>query len=42
MKTINIAQKLAQFQEIYSPKILGEVNESYVKAVKLKGESASS
>jgi mannose-6-phosphate isomerase-like protein (cupin superfamily) len=38
MKTINIAQKLAQFQEIYSPKILGEVNESYVKAVKLKGE----
>jgi mannose-6-phosphate isomerase-like protein (cupin superfamily) len=38
MKTINIAAKLSQFNEFYQPRILGEVNDSYVKAVKLKGE----
>ena len=38
MHTINIAEKLSQFGELYSPKILGEVNDSYVKAVKLQGE----
>lgn len=38
MHTINIAEKLSQFSELYSPKILGEVNDSYVKAVKLQGE----
>ena len=38
MNTINIAQKFSQFNESWSPKILGEVNESYVKAVKFQGE----
>jgi len=38
MQTVNIAEKLSQFEETWSPKILGEVNDSYVKAVKLKGE----
>jgi len=38
MKTINIAQKFSQFQEPWSPKILGEVNDSYVKAVRFEGE----
>jgi mannose-6-phosphate isomerase-like protein (cupin superfamily) len=37
MKTINIAAKFSQFNELYQPRILGEVNDSYVKAVKLKG-----
>ena len=37
MKTINIAAKFSQFTEFYQPRILGEVNDSYVKAVKLKG-----
>lgn len=38
MHTVNIAKKLAEFKDLWSPKILGEVNDSYVKAVKLEGE----
>ena len=38
MHTINIAKKFSQFDEMWSPKILGEVNDSYVKAVKFRGE----
>jgi mannose-6-phosphate isomerase-like protein (cupin superfamily) len=38
METINVREKFARFQDHWSPKIIGEVNESYVKAVKLKGE----
>lgn len=38
MQTVNIAEKFSQFQETWRPKILGEVNDSFVKAVKLKGE----
>ena len=38
MKTVNIAQKFSQFREPWSPKILGEINDSYVKAVRFQGE----
>ncbi len=38
METVNLAIKFAQFSEPWKPKILGEVNDAYVKAVKLKGE----
>jgi mannose-6-phosphate isomerase-like protein (cupin superfamily) len=38
MDKINIYDKLNLFNEFWSPKILGEVNESYVKVAKLKGE----
>lgn len=38
MKTINIAQKFSLINEPWSPKILGEINESYVKAVRFQGE----
>src|SRR5215470_6248089 len=38
MKTVNIAQKFSQFDEHWSPKILGEINDSYVKAVRFQGE----
>jgi mannose-6-phosphate isomerase-like protein (cupin superfamily) len=38
METINLREKFARFQEPWSPKIIGELNDSYVKAVKLKGE----
>ena len=38
MKTINIAKKFSQFHEPWSPKILGEINDSYVKAVRFQGE----
>jgi mannose-6-phosphate isomerase-like protein (cupin superfamily) len=38
MEKINIYEKLNLFNEYWSPKILGEVNESHVKIAKLKGE----
>jgi mannose-6-phosphate isomerase-like protein (cupin superfamily) len=38
MDKINIYQKLALFNEYWSPKIAGEINDSYVKLAKLKGE----
>lgn len=38
MDKVNIFEKLNLFNEYWSPKIIGEVNESYVKIAKLKGE----
>jgi len=38
MHTVNIAQKFSQFNKLWSPKILGEINDSYIKAVKVAGE----
>ena len=38
MKKVNIAQKLSLFQEYWSPRIAGELNDSCVKLAKLKGE----
>jgi mannose-6-phosphate isomerase-like protein (cupin superfamily) len=38
IEKINISQKLNLVGEHWSPKIVGEINESYVKLVKLKGE----
>src|ERR1700676_4000619 len=38
MRTVNLAEKFRQFSEYCSPKILGEVNDCAIKAVKLKGE----
>ncbi len=38
MEVVNIAQKLEQISEYWSPRIAGEVNESYVKLVKFQGE----
>ena len=35
---VNLAEKLALFSETYSPKIVGELNDSYVKVVKIQGE----
>src|SRR5258705_10617289 len=35
---VNLAQKFGRFQEVYQPKIAGELNDSYVKLVKVKGE----
>ena len=36
--SVNIAQKFLQINELWNPKILGEINDSYIKAVKLQGE----
>ncbi|MFA6848948.1 MAG: cupin domain-containing protein [Selenomonadaceae bacterium] len=38
MEKINIEEKLSLFTEYWSPKIIGEINESYVKLAKLKGD----
>ena len=35
---VSLVEKLNSFQDYWSPKIVGEVNESFVKVVKLKGE----
>ena len=38
MKKVNLAQKLSLFKELWSPRIVGELNDQYVKLAKLKGE----
>ncbi|MFI5253275.1 MAG: cupin domain-containing protein [Bacteroidota bacterium] len=38
MDKISISEKLNQFTEHWSPKIIGELNGQYVKLVKCKGE----
>jgi mannose-6-phosphate isomerase-like protein (cupin superfamily) len=38
IEKVNIKQKLALINEHWSPKIVGEINDFYVKLVKLKGE----
>ena len=38
MEKVNLAQKFSLFSDYYSPKIVGELNDSHVKLVKLKGE----
>jgi mannose-6-phosphate isomerase-like protein (cupin superfamily) len=35
---VNIAEKLKRFEEQWQPKIVGELNDSYVKLVKFQGE----
>lgn len=38
MQAINLADKLAQFDDYWSPRIVGELNGQHVKLAKLKGE----
>ena len=38
MHKISLSEKLARFSDYWSPKIVGEINDSHVKLVKLKGE----
>ena len=38
MRTVNLKEKFGKFQDYWSPKIIGELNECHVKAAKLKGE----
>jgi mannose-6-phosphate isomerase-like protein (cupin superfamily) len=38
LEKVNLAAKLGLFREYWSPKIVGELNDSYVKLVKLQGE----
>jgi mannose-6-phosphate isomerase-like protein (cupin superfamily) len=38
MKTVNLSHKFSLFSDYCNPRIIAEVNDSHVKAVKLKGE----
>jgi mannose-6-phosphate isomerase-like protein (cupin superfamily) len=38
MEAVNLAQKFSLFQDYWSPKIVGEVNDAYIKLVKFQGE----
>jgi mannose-6-phosphate isomerase-like protein (cupin superfamily) len=38
MDVINLEEKLARFQDYWSPKIVGELNDHTIKLVKVKGE----
>lgn len=38
METINLAQKFTLFDDRWSPKVVADLNDSYIKVVKLKGE----
>jgi mannose-6-phosphate isomerase-like protein (cupin superfamily) len=38
LEKVNLAEKLNLFHEYWSPRIVGQLNDSYVKLVKFKGE----
>ena len=38
MNKVNIAQKLKQFDELWSPRIVGQLNGQHVKLAKIKGQ----
>ena len=38
VEVVNVAAKLASFDEQWSPKIVGQVNDTHIKLAKLKGE----
>ena len=38
MEKVNLAQKFSLFNEVYQPKIIGEINDTYVKLVKIQGD----
>jgi mannose-6-phosphate isomerase-like protein (cupin superfamily) len=38
MEAVNLAEKFKKFDELWRPKIVGELNDFHVKLVKVKGE----
>jgi mannose-6-phosphate isomerase-like protein (cupin superfamily) len=38
VETVNLKEKLSKVSDYFNPRIIGELNDSYVKVVKLKGE----
>lgn len=38
MPKVNLAEKFAKFDDLWSPKLVGELNENYVKLAKGQGE----
>ena len=35
---VNLAERFSRFQDLWSPKIVGELNDSYIKLAKVHGE----
>ena len=40
MKTVNLLRELELVDEYWSPRVVGEVNDQYIKVAKLKGTLA--
>ncbi len=38
IQKVNLSEKFGRFREVYQPKIAGELNDTYLKLVKIKGE----
>jgi mannose-6-phosphate isomerase-like protein (cupin superfamily) len=38
MQAVNIAEKFGTFSDCWNPRIIGELNDCHVKAVKIRGE----
>lgn len=38
MSKVNLAEKFGKFDDLWSPKLVGELNENYIKLAKGKGE----
>jgi mannose-6-phosphate isomerase-like protein (cupin superfamily) len=38
METINLKDKFSHFSDYWNPRVIGELNDCHIKAVKLKGE----
>ena len=38
MSKVNLAEKFGKFEDLWSPKLVGELNENYIKLAKGKGE----
>jgi mannose-6-phosphate isomerase-like protein (cupin superfamily) len=38
METVNLSEKFSHFSDCWNPRIIAELNDSHVKAAKLKGE----
>ena len=38
MHTVNLAEKFRQVSDYWNPRVVGELNDCHVKAVKIKGE----
>jgi mannose-6-phosphate isomerase-like protein (cupin superfamily) len=38
MKKVNLAEKFTKFDDLWSPKLVGELNENYIKLAKGQGE----
>ncbi|MCE5272336.1 cupin domain-containing protein [bacterium] len=39
-KAVNLKERLDKIVELWSPRVVGEVNDTYIKLVKIKGELA--